>query len=152
MSDLLAPLRSNASSAPSSSRSVITAFQRAATMANFMPSAHRSPSTATGLPLIGSVHAQKLNPNPGSGSTVKMRDFQCVSVTGESRATASSPPCARQPSLGGLIHSVQRGHFHQHIGGRRKLAIHKFQVAQRRQNETPRLAGGVSNDRSPSLG
>ncbi len=89
-----APLRSNASSAPSSRRSVITAFQRATTMANFIPSAERSPSTATGLPFSGSVHAQKLNANPGSGSTVKMRDFQCVSVIADTRSTAS-PPCAR---------------------------------------------------------
>ena len=64
-------------------------------MANFMPAAERSPSTATGLPLTGSVQAQKLKAKPGSGSTVKMRDFQWVSVTGERRATASSPPCAR---------------------------------------------------------
>jgi hypothetical protein len=41
-----------------------------------MPSAERSPSTATGLPFCGSVHAQKLKEKPGSGSTVKMRDFQ----------------------------------------------------------------------------
>jgi hypothetical protein len=43
---------------------------------------------ATGLPLSGSVHAQKLKANPGSGSTVKMRDFQLVSEMGARRETA----------------------------------------------------------------
>ena len=82
-----APLRSSASSAPSSRRSVMTAFQRETTMANFIPAAERSPSRATGLPLTGSVQAQKLKRKPGSGSTVKRRDFQSVSVMGERRAT-----------------------------------------------------------------
>jgi len=38
-----------------------------------------------------------------------------------------------QPGFGGLIHGVESGHLHQHIGGRRKLAIHKLQIAQRSQ-------------------
>ena len=80
---------------PSSSRSVITAFQRATTIANFIPSAERSPSTATGFPFTGSVHAQKLTANPGSGSTVKMPRLPVVSVTGDSRETAASPTFAR---------------------------------------------------------
>ena len=90
-----APLRRNASSAPSSRRSVTTAFQRQTTMANFIPAAERSPSMATGLPFAGSDQAQKLKRKPGSGSTVKRRDFQCVSAMGERRATAASPPFAR---------------------------------------------------------
>jgi hypothetical protein len=89
----MAPLRSSASSAPSSNRSVITAFQRATTMAKLIPAADKSPSTATGLPRTGSVQAQKLKEKPGSGSTVKMLDFQWVSVMGVSRETADSPIC-----------------------------------------------------------
>jgi hypothetical protein len=50
--DVGLPLRCgrSASSAPCSSRSVMTAFQRATTMANFIPAAERSPSMAMGLP------------------------------------------------------------------------------------------------------
>ena len=73
----------------------MTAFQRATTMANFTPAAERSPSTATGLPFTGSVQAQKLKAKPGSGSTVKMLDFQCVWVISESRAKPASPSSER---------------------------------------------------------
>ena len=38
-----------------------------------------------------------------------------------------------QPALDSLMHGIQSGHLHQHIGGRGKLAIDKLQVAQRRQ-------------------
>ncbi len=76
-----APLRSRASSAPCSKRSVITAFHRATTMANRSPSALRSPSSAIGLPRSGSCHSQKATEKPGTGSTVNSRDFQCVSST-----------------------------------------------------------------------
>ena len=99
MSSRFAPLRSRASRAPSSSRSVITAFQRATTMANFIPAADRSPSMANGLPFTGSVHAQKLKANPFSGSTVKMRDFQWVSMTSDSAGLAfTMSDCARSHS------------------------------------------------------
>ena len=89
----------SASSAPSSRRSVMTAFQRATTMANFMPSAERSPSTATGLPFSGSVHAQKLKANPGSGAAVKMRDFQCGFSDRRERARPRlrRPACSARP-------------------------------------------------------
>ena len=106
IADRLAPLRSKASNAPSSSRSVITAFQRDTTMAKRIPSAERSPSTATGLPLSGSVHAQKLKGNPALGA---------------------------QPVSSVLMHGIEGRHLNQHIGGRGKLAIDKLQVAQRRQ-------------------
>jgi hypothetical protein len=36
---------------------------------------------------MGSVQAQKVNENPGSGSTVNSRDFQWESVIAESRAS-----------------------------------------------------------------
>ena len=121
----------------------MTAFQRATTMANFMPAAERSPSTATGLPLTGSVQAQKLNGNPGSGSTVKMRDFQCVSVMGERRATACVAGLRAKPRFRGLMNGIKRGDFDQDIGGRRKLAIDKFEIAQRGQKS------GASTRRGP---
>ena len=70
--------------------------------------------------------------NPGSGSTVKMRDFQWVSVIGERRVTAHRRLRA-QPGLRRLMHGIQRGHFDQHIGGGWKLAIDKLQIAQRSQ-------------------
>ena len=31
------------------------------------------------------------------------------------------------------MHGIECGHFHQHIGGRRKLAIYEFQVPERSQ-------------------
>ena len=86
-----------------------------------------------GLPFAGSVHAQKVKANPGSGSTVKMRDFQWVSVILRKRAIAASPPLARQPPLGRLMNGVERCHFDHQIGDRRKLAIDEFKISQRRQ-------------------
>ena len=50
---IAAPLRRKQSSAPCSSRSVITVFQRVVITANFIPSADSPPSTASTTPCIG---------------------------------------------------------------------------------------------------
>ena len=85
------------------------------------------------MPLTGSVQAQKLKQKPGSGSTVKMRDFQWVSVMGDRRATAASPPLRAQPGFRGLMDGIKRSHFHQNIGGGGKLAVDEFKIAERRK-------------------
>ena len=71
----------------------------------------------------------------------------------EARNSRFAPLCA-QPGGGGLMHGVQSGHLHQHVGGGRELAIHKFQVAQRSQKRCaaagfifPSIAGSKSQRR-----
>ena len=68
----------------------MTAFQRATTIANLMPAADRSPSTAMGLPAKGFSDSQNPIMREGSSATVNSREFQWVGVTGESNSTTSS--------------------------------------------------------------
>src|SRR5580658_4211386 len=79
-SSLLAPLRNSASREPCSSRSVMTAFHRDATIAKRMPFAERSPSRAIGFPLSGSLHSQNMMEKPVIGAAVKYREPQVLSA------------------------------------------------------------------------
>ena len=129
-----APERSSPSSAPCSSRSVITAFQRATTIANRIPAADRSPSTATGLPCSASSDSQKPTSSDGSSATVNSRDFQCVGATSEGRSpTSSALQLAFIHCFDNRANLVELRHFNQDRRHSRRAPRHQLQVAQRRQ-------------------
>ncbi len=147
MSARLAPLRSSASSAPSSSRSVITAFHRATTIANCMPSAERSPSTATGLPFTGSVHAQKAERE--SRLRLHCKDARLPMGFGDRRQTQRRLQCPRYeatPLPPGARHpapSLRRTHP-------RSLETprHEFEIAEA-EPETTRHGWSLHSTRVP---
>ena len=96
-----APLRWRASSEPWRRRSVMTAFQRATTMAKRMPAAERSPSMAMGLLWSGFSDSQKPSLRSGASWTVKRREFQWVSSAWERRVAISSVRWWRQAIVDG---------------------------------------------------
>jgi len=62
----------------------------------------------------------------------KRRDFKGFRDRGKAR-NGRLAILRAQPGCGRLMHGVQSDHFHQYIGGGRKLAVHKLQITQRRQ-------------------
>ena len=131
MSARSAPLRRSASSAPSSRRSVMTAFQRATTMANFMPAAERSPSRATGLPLRGSVQAQKLKAKAGLGLDGEDLRLPVRFCDGRKAGDGRFSALRAEPRFGSLVDGIERGDFDEDVGGGGKLAVDKFEIAER---------------------
>ncbi len=58
--------------------------------------------------------------------------------------------CA-QPRFGSLMHGIERGHLHENIGGRRKLAVDKLEIAERSQERrasTPFLVPAFARSKS----
>ena len=115
------------------------------TTANFIPSAERSPSTATSLPRNRSVR-----PRPESERESRLwydREHARHPVSFGNRRQAGRlriSPFSLQPYASGLVQGIESCHLYQHGRGGWKLAIHKLKTAQRSQERCTPAVGSLS--------
>ena len=137
-----APLRSRQSSAPCSRRSVMTAFQRATTMANFISCALRSPSSAMALPRSRLLTLPERDRETGHRLDGKEARLPVRVFDGsDARFRGVSTGVVFQPMARHLMDGVERSDFDKQVGSQRgQHAVDEFKIAQGARKGRPLLA------------